>query len=265
MTVADRTDQLLNQGVRNLVEDIPRPEPYVFVEHVLPPAGTIAERRDSGACRTFLVTAGLVRLEFLDASGNTRTKYYTPLDGWHAPEGSVYRVVNDTSEQALLVEAGLRAGGTAQPVPCLDVSRYTVQKPWGHEVWYTQNLPDAPYAVKQISMVAGHQSSLQSHERKIETNFVVAGGATVLNGTLAPDDRTATVDASLLPRTVHGPRTGWSSARNVLHRVIAEADYTSIEVSTPELDDVIRWADDTSRSHGRIDAEHRGASQRSAS
>jgi hypothetical protein len=28
-------------------------------------------------------------------------------------------------------------------------------------------------------------------------------------------------------------------------------------VSTPELDDVIRWQDDTGRSDGRIDAEHR--------
>lgn len=45
----------------------------------------------------------------------------------------------------------------------------------------------------------------------------------------------------------------------MLHRVIAESDYTSVEVSTPELDDVIRWADDTNRGNGRIEVEHVGA------
>ena len=43
-----------------------------------------------------------------------------------------------------------------------------------------------------------------------------------------------------------------------LHRVIARCDYTAIEVSTPELDDVIRWQDDTGRGHGRIESEHTG-------
>ena len=38
--------------------------------------------------------------------------------------------------------------------------------------------------------------------------------------------------------------------------MIAEKDYTAIEVSTPELDDVIRWQDDSNRNHGRIEKEH---------
>jgi hypothetical protein len=49
---------------------------------------------------------------------------------------------------------------------------------------------------------------------------------------------------------------GWSSEHRELHRVIANSNYISIEISTPELDDVIRWEDDNDRGNGRIDSEH---------
>lgn len=41
-----------------------------------------------------------------------------------------------------------------------------------------------------------------------------------------------------------------------LHRVEAITDIVLVEVSTPELDDVIRVADDFNRGNGRITAEH---------
>jgi hypothetical protein len=150
--------------------------------------------------------------------------------------------------------AGPGAGLGARLTPLSD---YTVSKPWGHEVWYTGNEGRVPYALKQIHMTAGKRSSLQSHEFKAETNYVVDGNVTVLNGALAPADGRA-VDAAAIPRQTHGPRTRWTSTPGILHRVIAETDYTSIEVSTPELDDVIRWEDDTARGDGRIAAEHGG-------
>ena len=43
----------------------------------------------------------------------------------------------------------------------------------------------------------------------------------------------------------------------MIHRVISVVDYLAYEVSTPELDDVIRLADDSGRKSGRIDKEHR--------
>ena len=43
--------------------------------------------------------------------------------------------------------------------------------------------------------------------------------------------------------------------------IIASEDYTAIEVSTPELDDVIRWQDDTDRGSGRLDHEHNGGAR----
>ena len=49
----------------------------------------------------------------------------------------------------------------------------------------------------------------------------------------------------------------WAKSRLVRslkrkHRVIAITDYTSLEVSTPHLDDVIRFADDTNRPSGKL-------------
>jgi mannose-6-phosphate isomerase-like protein (cupin superfamily) len=138
----------------------------------------------------------------------------------------------------------------------VDLSDYTVNKPWGCEIWYTRNIPDVPYALKRIQMTAGHRSSLQSHRHKMETNYVIEGEATVLSGATAPEDLSAVIDVGELRTTLHRPRSGWTSPPGELHRVIAQTDYTSIEVSTPELDDVIRWQDDTDRGQGRIDSEH---------
>ena len=59
----------------------------------------------------------------------------------------------------------------------LDVSSYQVDKPWGYEVWLELN---EFYAYKIIFMKAGNRSSLQSHEKKIETNFVIEGEAEVI-------------------------------------------------------------------------------------
>jgi hypothetical protein len=248
--------------------------PYGFIEHTLVPGGATLFRRHDDDLRSFVVIGGKVDLEvFLPDDGVVSVRHDRPA-GWHAPPGSVYRMVNRLDQEALVVEAGTRAGEVAEsddvsvlipsgirPPGCPQVSGYTVLKPWGHEVWYTQNLDDPPYALKQIHMTAGHQSSLQSHRLKSETNYVIDGEATVLNGLPAPEDLTSTIDVDRIPVSAHGPRTCWSSAPNVLHRVIAHSTYTSIEVSTNELDDVIRWQDDSGRGHGRIDEEHEGSAR----
>jgi mannose-6-phosphate isomerase-like protein (cupin superfamily) len=234
---------------------------YLFVEHRLDPGAELPLRMHPRDYRTFVVTAGLIVLEQPLPAERGWSRGYSRLMGWHATPASVYRCRNASATTAVVLEAGSVRGSTlpagpAASAPCLDLSPYTVRKPWGHEVWYTENLPDPGYAVKQIHMLAGHKSSLQSHRRKAETNFVIDGEATVLNGVPAPGDTSLTVDVAALPLAAHPAGTGWSSAPNVLHRVIANSAYTAIEVSTPELDDVIRWADDTGRSHGRIQSEH---------
>jgi D-sedoheptulose 7-phosphate isomerase len=255
---------------RNLVDEGVAPR-YRFVEHTLPAGRSSAYSVHPDDYRSFIVIEGEVELEFLLLSGGSRSRPYGYLQGWHAAPGSVCRIVNRGAQPAAVVEAGTTNGEISEaPEAALlpdatdegfpAVSGYTVKKPWGHEVWYTENLTDPGYALKQIHMTAGHRSSLQSHQRKTETNYVIAGQATVLNDLRAPNDPEAIIDAETIPTAVYGPGSGWSSAPGILHRVMARSDYTSIELSTPELDDVIRWQDDIQRGHGRIESEHVGES-----
>ncbi len=138
-----------------------------------------------------------------------------------------------------------------------ELSDYRVEKPWGFEIWYTNNLKDPLYALKRIHMESGFQSSLQSHEFKSETNFVVDGEALVLYGLEAPKNENEEIILEKLEKKIYLPFNGWSNKVNELHRVIAHTTYDAIEISTPELEDVIRWADDTNRSSGTIEDEHK--------
>ncbi len=125
----------------------------------------------------------------------------------------------------------------------LTVSSYRVKKPWGYEIWMEIN---EFYVLKLIQMDAGNQSSLQSHEDKYETNFVIEGEAEVL---LEDAD-------GVLQSRVYKVGNGWSVPTGRKHRVVAKTSYTAIEASTPHLDDVVRYEDDTNRPSGRIDDEH---------
>jgi len=125
----------------------------------------------------------------------------------------------------------------------LSVSTYRVNKPWGYEIWMEIN---EFYVLKLIHMNQGKQSSLQSHEHKYETNFVIEGEAEVL---------LEDANGELISR-IYKSGNGWSVPTGRKHRVIAKTSYTAIEASTPHLDDVVRFADDSGRSSGRIDGEH---------
>ena len=125
----------------------------------------------------------------------------------------------------------------------LALSNYTVQKPWGYEKWLELN---EFYAYKLIHMNAGNQSSMQLHEKKVEANYVIAGSAEVLLEN----------DKGELESQIFEAGSGWVVPVGRKHRVIANTDYTALEVSTPHLDDVIRFEDDTNRPPGKIDSEH---------
>lgn len=122
------------------------------------------------------------------------------------------------------------------------LSQYRVEKPWGWELWMDLN---EFYAYKMIHMTAGHQCSLQSHEFKFEANFVIKGKAEVL---LEEDGQ--------MKSYVFEAGSGWTVKPGQKHRVIAVTDYTALEVSSPHLNDVIRYQDDSGRGSGKIDSEH---------
>jgi len=111
-----------------------------------------------------------------------------------------------------------------------------VQKPWGHEeIWAETDR----YAGKLLFISKGHRLSRQYHERKEETIRVLSGTATIEVGNPGSEGFHS---AKYVPgSTFHvSPRT--------THRFCAyDDDVVLIEVSTTELDDVIRLDDDYSR------------------
>ena len=126
----------------------------------------------------------------------------------------------------------------------LSVSEYRVEKPWGYELWLELN---EFYAYKLIHMNAGNKSSLQSHDYKIEANYVIKGEAEVLLEN----------DEGILESKIFKAGSGWTVPLNRKHRVIAKTSYTALEVSTPHLNDVVRFEDDTNRKSGKINSEHK--------
>lgn len=109
-----------------------------------------------------------------------------------------------------------------------------VEKPWGHEeIWAKTN----KYVGKKLVILPGHRLSLQYHEKKEETIYVLDGLLRVWNSKKDGDFK------DLLPGSVYHVKTGQ------VHRFGSPKGIktTLIEVSTPELDDVIRLEDDYKR------------------
>ena len=252
---------------KNLISNYTKPR-YVYIEYQIKDKENTPYKTNSLDHRTLIVIEGQVIVEFMNENGEMKNKIFNKLDGWHVFPNTIYKIINNHSQFSTVIEAGSNLGEDNEfkeldlikkenGPPCISVSSYLVEKPWGGEVWFTQNIEEElTYALKKIWMNEGNQSSLQSHEIKMETNYVIEGKAKVLYGLIAPKDINTVIKIDDLKEKIYESGTGWSSEHRELHRVIAKSDYISIEVSTPELDDVIRWEDDTNRGHGRIVSEH---------
>lgn len=105
-----------------------------------------------------------------------------------------------------------------------------VDKPWGSEEIFAHT---DRYVGKIISINAGESLSLQYHRRKDETLRVLDGVVDLLIGDSA--DRLAghRLEAGAVFHVPPG----------TLHRMTAVTDCRLLEVSTPELDDVVRLDD----------------------
>jgi mannose-6-phosphate isomerase-like protein (cupin superfamily) len=105
-----------------------------------------------------------------------------------------------------------------------------VAKPWGHEtVWAHTDR----YVGKILHVRAGESLSLQYHRVKEETIRILSGALTFEVGTEAGDRRTVRL----------GPGDGWHIPPGTRHRMTALEDTDILEVSTPELEDVVRLED----------------------
>lgn len=140
-----------------------------------------------------------------------------------------------------------------------------VNKHWGYELWIADGT-ETPYASKRILFRAGNRTSLQVHEYKIETNYVLSGTG-VLHRSKEPLDIKQFLESGMTEKQVEQYESTFEVIElragvvfNVqpgyVHRVMATTDLEFMETSTTELDDVIRLQDDAGRTHGRISSEH---------
>jgi mannose-6-phosphate isomerase len=109
-----------------------------------------------------------------------------------------------------------------------------VDKPWGHELIWA--LTDR-YCGKILVIEGGKRLSLQRHVRKDESILVLSGHLR-----LYLED-----DAGTVRELELGPGEHRHVATGRIHRYEAIDRCELIEVSTPELDDVVRLEDDFGR------------------
>ena len=107
-----------------------------------------------------------------------------------------------------------------------------VDKPWGHELRFART---DRYAGKVLFIRAGSQLSLQYHEKKDEAFYVQSG---TLELVLGEEQDVETLEAGEARRITPG----------TVHRFRAVTDTLLFDVSTPELEDVVRLEDDYGRS-----------------
>lgn len=106
---------------------------------------------------------------------------------------------------------------------------YRVEKPWGYElVWARTDR----YVGKMLHIEPGHVLSLQYHNKKDESIYVLRG-AIVLR--LQQGD-------TLIERRV-GEGEAFHIAPRTVHQFEAVEPSDLLEASTPELDDVVRLKD----------------------
>lgn len=119
-----------------------------------------------------------------------------------------------------------------------------VDKPWGREIWYADQ---KAYAGKVLEVRAGKRLSLQYHERKTETLYLLSGHVRLTFRPLAQGETPAA--APVGPAHVHDWRPGQLVHIPVrtIHRLEAVVDSVLLEASTPDLTDVVRLQDDFAR------------------
>lgn len=110
-----------------------------------------------------------------------------------------------------------------------------VSKPWGREVWFAVT---PKYVGKFLIIRKGHRLSLQYHRRKMETVYTDQGRYLLeMNGR----------------RQIMRAGSVVTFQPGVIHRMTAKfGNVRLVEVSTPQVKDVVRLSDDYGRSGKKI-------------
>src|SRR2546429_3080853 len=113
-----------------------------------------------------------------------------------------------------------------------------IAKPWGCELILAHT---ERYAAKILCIRPGQRLSLQHHRVKDETLLLLRGETVLELGRGARPE----VCWRMLPGRTYRVRAGQ------VHRLAAVTATRVLEISTPELDDVVRWEDDYGRASAR--------------
>ena len=105
-----------------------------------------------------------------------------------------------------------------------------VPKPWGHETIWAQS---DRYVGKILHINAGQELSVQYHNKKDETVHLLSGE--IVYRVQREADRLEDVQLK--------PGESFRITPGTIHQIVALTDCDVLEVSTPELDDVVRLSD----------------------
>ena len=109
-----------------------------------------------------------------------------------------------------------------------------VIKPWGKEEIIEKN---SSYVVKRLTMKAGHRCSLQYHELKRETIYVLTGVLKISTGS----------HVDQMTESIYHQNSFVTIEPFTLHRMEGIEEAVYLEASTTELADVVRLEDDYQR------------------
>ena len=109
-----------------------------------------------------------------------------------------------------------------------------IKKPWGKEEILEIN---NRYMFKRLTMKKGHRCSLQYHDLKHETIYILEGQLRIYYGS----------SKEKLNSKIYQPGESISLKPGIIHRMEAIVKCVYLEASTPEINDVTRVSDDYDR------------------
>lgn len=110
-----------------------------------------------------------------------------------------------------------------------------VEKPWGYEIHWTRD--DLPYMGKILHINADARLSLQQHDKKKESWYLISGRAKVIWDNAEGELMETELEAG----------QGYTCALGQRHRLVGITDCDIAEVSTPEIGVTFRLEDDYAR------------------
>jgi mannose-6-phosphate isomerase-like protein (cupin superfamily) len=142
-----------------------------------------------------------------------------------------------------------------------------VSKPWGQEKWIQPGDGNHTYVLKEIVLNQGFRTSIQVHQFKAETNYILEGTGEIWYsedffdckkyeaGEYSKDDIAQFINNLKVGQ--YAPGSVMTIEPGTIHRMVATTNLRFVESSTCHLDDVVRLQDDANRPDGKIESEHK--------